>query len=80
MDDTLGWTYFQKGLYSMAVTYLEGATAKESTARRKYHLAMAYLKAGDQKRGRQTLDAALKMDPNLPEAQAARQVFGIARN
>ena len=72
--------YFQKGLYSMAVTYLEGATAREGTARRKYHLAMAYLKAGDQKRGRQTLDAALKMDPNLPEAQAARQVFGIARN
>jgi tetratricopeptide (TPR) repeat protein len=80
VDDTLGWTYFQKGLYSMAVTYLEGATAREGTARRKYHLAMAYLKAGDQKRGRQTLDAALKMDPNLPEAQAARQVFGIARN
>ncbi len=77
VDDTLGWTYFQKGMYPMAVTYLEGANAKEGTARRKYHLAMAYLRAGDQKRGRQTLDAALKMDPNLPEAQAARQVFGI---
>ena len=80
VDDTLGWTYFQKGLYSMAVTHLEGATAKEGTARRKYHLAMAYLKAGDPKRGRQTLDAALKMDPTLPEAQAARQVFGIVPN
>jgi len=80
VDDTLGWTYYQKGLYSMAVTYLEGATAKKATARRQYHLAMAYLKAGDQKRGRQTLDAAFKADPNLPEAQAARQVFGIARN
>jgi len=80
VDDTLGWTYFRKGMYSMAVTYLEGANAKDGTARRKYHLAMAYLKAGDQKRGRQTLDVALKMDANLPEAQAARQVFGIARN
>lgn len=80
VDDTLGWTYFQKGLYAMAVPYLEGATAKEGTARRKYHLAMAYLKTGDQKRGRQTLDAAIKMDPNLPEAQAARQAFGMARN
>jgi tetratricopeptide (TPR) repeat protein len=76
VDDTLGWTYFQKGMYSLAVTHLQDATAKEGTAVRKYHLAMAYLKAGDPKRGRLMLDAALKMDPNLPEAQVARQAFG----
>jgi len=39
---------------------------------------MAYLKAGEQQRGRQILVAALKMDPNLPEAQAARRLFGNA--
>jgi tetratricopeptide (TPR) repeat protein len=78
--DTLGWTYFQKGLYSMAVAQLEEATAKDGTAVRKYHLAQAYLKAGDSKRGRQTLDAALKMDSTIPEAQAARQVFGLVAN
>jgi tetratricopeptide (TPR) repeat protein len=76
VDDTLGWTYFQKGMYTLAVTHLQDATAKDGTAVRKYHLAMAYLKAGDRPRGRQMLDAALKMDPNLPEAQKARQVFG----
>jgi len=75
--DTLGWTYFQKGLYSLAVTNLEDAIAKQGTAVRQYHLAMAYLKAGDPKRGRETLDAALKKDPNLPEAQMARQAFGV---
>ena len=75
-DDTLGWIYFRKGMYPMAVTYLESAVSKEGTARRKYHLAMAYLKAGDPKRGRQVLDAAIKMDPKLPEADAARQLFG----
>jgi len=79
IDDTLGWTYYQKGMYPMAVTHLESADARDATPRRKYHLAMAYLKAGDQKRGRQTLDAALKMDPNLPEAQAARQLFGYPK-
>jgi tetratricopeptide (TPR) repeat protein len=78
--DTLGWTYFQKGLYTLAVPNLEAATAKDGTAVRKYHLAMAYFKAGDAKRGRQTLDSALKMNPNLPEAQMARQVFGISPN
>jgi tetratricopeptide (TPR) repeat protein len=78
-DDTLGWTYFRKGLYPMAVTYLESATAKEGTALRKYHLAMAYLKAGNPKRGRQVLDEAMKMDPKLPEADMARRLFGSAK-
>ena len=80
VDDTLGWTYFQEGLYKLAVTHLEAATAKEGTALRKYHLAMAYLKAGDPQRGRQTFEAALKMNPNLPEAQMARKDFGMGRN
>jgi len=77
VDDTLGWIYYQQGSYPLAVVHLEAATGKEGTAVRKYHLAMAYLKAGKPERGRQTLDAALKMNPNLPEAQAARQAFGI---
>jgi tetratricopeptide (TPR) repeat protein len=75
VDDTLGWIYYRKGIYLTAVKHLESATAKNSTALHKYHLAMAYLKAGDLKRGQQTLDAALKIDSKLPEAQAALQLF-----
>ena len=77
VDDTLGWIYYQQGSYPLAVVHLEAATARDGPAVRKYHLAMAYLKAGKPERGRQTLDAALRMDPKLPEAQAARQAFGI---
>jgi tetratricopeptide (TPR) repeat protein len=77
VNDTLGWIYYQKGEYKLAVVHLESADAKEGTAIRKYHLAMAYLKAGKSDRGRETLDAALKLNPNLPEAQTARQSFGI---
>ncbi|HUP04313.1 MAG TPA: tetratricopeptide repeat protein [Bryobacteraceae bacterium] len=80
VDDTLGWTYYQRGMYALAVTHLGSAVAKDGTAIRQYHLAMACLKAGDPKRGRQALESALKMDPNLPEAQKARQLFnGVAR-
>jgi Tfp pilus assembly protein PilF len=75
VDDTLGWTYFHKGIYTLAVTHLESATAREGTARRKYHLGLAYLKAGDEKRGKQVLEAALKMDPKLPEAKAAQEAL-----
>lgn len=81
VDDTLGWVYYQQGLYQVAVDQFVAATGESAAgsgmAVRKYHLAMAYLKAGDRDRGRQTLDAALKIDPKLPEAQAARQAFGV---
>jgi len=76
--DTLGWTYYRMGLYKLAVTNLEEASARQDTALREYHLAMAWLKAGDARRGRERLEAALKKDSHLPEAGAARQLFGIA--
>ena len=75
VDDTLGWTYYQKGLYQLAVTHLESAGTRQDNARRRYHLAMAYLKSGDSARGRAALNQAMKMDPNLPESQVAQQAF-----
>jgi tetratricopeptide (TPR) repeat protein len=75
VEDTLGWVLYHKGVYSVAVKYLEMANAREGTAVRKYHLAMAYLKAGERERGRAALKAALRLDPNLSEAQAARELF-----
>jgi tetratricopeptide (TPR) repeat protein len=78
-DDTLGWTYFQKGMYSMAMTQFQSAVSRESTPVRQYHLAMACLKAGDVSQGRKALEAALRINPNLPEAQVARQMFGSGK-
>jgi hypothetical protein len=37
---------------------------------------MAYAKTGDSKRGRTTLEAALKLNANSPEAKMAREVVG----
>jgi tetratricopeptide (TPR) repeat protein len=74
--DTLGWVLYQKGLYSSAVTYLERASSAPD-AICKYHLAMAYAKTGD-RRDRTTLEAALKLNANLPEAKMAREVVGKA--
>lgn len=72
--DTLGWILYRKGVYDGAVKYLEKANAESATAVRKYHLAMAYAKAGDHTRGQSTLAAALKLNPTLPEAKLAEQV------
>ncbi len=77
-SDTLGWIFYEKGLYSSAIQYLERAVSKKGTAVSRYHLAMAYAKAGDLVRGRTTLEAALKVNPKLPEAKAAEQLLSEA--
>lgn len=75
VEDTLGWVLYKKGMYSNAVPHLENSVARAPTARRKLHLAMAYLKLGDTTRGRKTLQAAINMNPNLPEAESARRLL-----
>jgi tetratricopeptide (TPR) repeat protein len=78
-EDTLGWALYRKGLYDVAVPHLEQAAAQKGSAVPKYHLAMAYAKSGDRTRGRTALDAALKLNPNLPEAKMAKQVVSEAK-
>jgi tetratricopeptide (TPR) repeat protein len=73
--DTTGWAYCQKGIYRTGIKYLETAVSKDGTALRRYHLAMAYIKAGEPVRGREALQIALKMNPNLPEAKAAQDML-----
>jgi tetratricopeptide (TPR) repeat protein len=63
--DTLGWVYFRKGIYTSALINFKTAVAKEPTAVRKYHLALAYAKSGNPKLAQQHLEAALKLDPKL---------------
>jgi cellulose synthase operon protein C len=74
--DTLGWALYNKGLYGSAIPYLQRASANPQNVVWKYHLAMAYAKSGDLTRGRTTLEAALKADPNPPEAKLAKEVVG----
>jgi tetratricopeptide (TPR) repeat protein len=76
--DTLGWIFFRKALYSSAIRYLEQATKDPSNTVAKYHLAMAYAKAGDP-RGPLILREALKVDSALPEARAAQDLLGVRR-
>jgi tetratricopeptide (TPR) repeat protein len=74
VQDTIGWAMYRKGVYGMAVEYLKRA-ANSNLVVAKYHLGVAYLKAGQVGTGRQVLDVAFKTDPNLPEAQLAKQAL-----
>jgi tetratricopeptide (TPR) repeat protein len=73
-SDTLGWVLYQQGLYPSAVRELERASAKGANPVWKYHLAMAYAKAGDGNRARSVLQSALKQNSQLPEAKLAQQI------
>jgi tetratricopeptide (TPR) repeat protein len=69
VQDTLGWVYYHKRLYPMAVRYLKSAIDKEASPRRQYHLGLAYIKSGEQDRGRQLVREALLKDPNLVKTE-----------
>jgi len=69
VQDTLGWVYYRKGQYRTAVGYLRTAVAKEPTARRQFHLAISYLKAGERDLGQTMLQTALRQDPTLPQTE-----------
>jgi tetratricopeptide (TPR) repeat protein len=69
VQDTIGWIYYRKGNYGTAVNYLKTAVAEEPTPRRQFHLAMSYLKSGDQTLGQKMLQAALEKDPKLSKTE-----------
>jgi tetratricopeptide (TPR) repeat protein len=77
--DTLGWIFYRKGLYPSAVQYLEKASQDPGNVVAKYHLAMAYAKAGNRPHSVSTLQSAMKLDPGLPEAKIAQGVVGISQ-
>jgi Tfp pilus assembly protein PilF len=77
--DTMGWILYRKGLYGQAVGYLEKAGANSGDVVWKYHLAMAYAKAGDTTRGRSTLEMALKINPKVPEAKLAQDLLEVSK-
>jgi len=69
IQDTLGWIYYHKGMYSMAVPHLRASVDKQPNPRRQFHLGMSYLKTGDQASGQKLVREALQKDPNLAKTE-----------
>jgi tetratricopeptide (TPR) repeat protein len=75
IQDTLGWVLYRKGLYSMAIPYFEQSIATQPTGLRKAHLAAAYLRSGNQRKGAELIQAAVKMDPTLSSSDLMRELW-----
>ncbi len=77
--DTLGWIYYQKGVYPLAINCFEEAQKLERESKSPddprvyYHLGMAYEKTGRTALARQELQMALKINPNSADAADAKK-------
>jgi tetratricopeptide (TPR) repeat protein len=74
--DTLGWAYYNKALYGLAVDLLEEAVRKApQNATYHYHLGMAYQKKNEPGRARMHLEKTLQLDPKYAKAGEIRELL-----
>jgi putative PEP-CTERM system TPR-repeat lipoprotein len=76
IDDTLGWVYYKKDLYALAVGPLQESAKKlPDNPDVLYHLGMTYAKMGQKAQSRDALERALKLNPKMASAGTARQTL-----
>jgi len=75
--DTMGWVYYQKGLYTKAISLFESSIKKnDKDPRSFYHLGMAYLKNKDSEKAKSALRKALDLGTDFPEKDLTRKTLG----
>ena len=74
--DTLGWVYYKKNAYLLAVSLLKEAAEKlPNQPVIHFHYGMAQLKNGDTAEAKKALQASLKLSQNFPGADEARKTI-----
>jgi len=77
--DTIGWIYYQKGAYPLAINYLQQALKLQEKNKLPenpdihYHLAMAYEETQQPALARQHFERVLKLYPNYRDANRIRK-------
>ena len=80
--DTLGWAYYQKGIYQSAIGQFQEALrlgekrGDPEDADLHYHLGLAYQKDNKTDLARQQLKKAVKINPKSDDAQKALSDLG----
>jgi len=77
--DTLGWIYYKKRSFVLAVDQLLFSvnSRPQATAEHYYHLGMAYHEKGDLQLAKQTLRKALDLNQSFPGAEEARRIMKL---
>ena len=83
--DTLGWAYYQKGVYQSAINFfkeslrLNEKQGGADDADVHYHLGLAYQKTNQPALARQQFERSLKIKPDSPDAASARKALAELR-
>ena len=76
VDDTLGWVYYKKGLFPLAISSFERSVkADPKNAGYHYHLGLAHAKNGDKVKARQSLEKAAALGGDSKDATEAKKVL-----
>jgi tetratricopeptide (TPR) repeat protein len=76
VNDTLGWVYYKKALYSQAIYYIQQSVdVAPNDPVFQFHLGMAYAQKGDDAQARKFLKAALTLKADFEGAQTAKQTL-----
>jgi len=80
IDDTLGFIYYKKGLTPLAISTLQqGIGQHPSDATMHYHLGLALLQSGRKSEAKQSLQQALKLNPQFESADDAKRVLATIK-
>ena len=74
--DTLGWVYYKKGLWPLAIRELKEAVDRDpSNPMYHYHLGAAYASGGSKDLAKKALNTALSLRPDFDGAQDATRLL-----
>jgi tetratricopeptide (TPR) repeat protein len=80
VNDTLGWVYYKKDMPELAIRPFERSVEKDPTNPIfRYHLGLAYAKAGRLEKARKSLEEALRLKSDFPGADDARNTLASLR-
>jgi tetratricopeptide (TPR) repeat protein len=76
VSDTLGWIYCKKGLYSLGIPALVQSVEKQpKNPEYLFHLGFAYVKSGEQEKGRSMLERALATGTSFTGSDEAKRML-----
>jgi tetratricopeptide (TPR) repeat protein len=76
VGDTLGWVYYKKGMFGMAVPALERSVQMDpDNPIYRFHLGLVHARLGEDRKARLLLEAALRLNPDFPGAAEAKRVL-----
>jgi tetratricopeptide (TPR) repeat protein len=74
--DTLGWVYYKKGFYDLAIAeFLDSIEKNPEIAAVHYHLGLAYHQNGEMDKAKEALEKALSLDDDFDGADKAKEIL-----